>query len=101
MPSRLLGRLLPFVGIERGLADERMRSAVRIVVERHPELDGDGPGWFGGGLQGDTRGRYQAVGRMQEDGGRGFVVDVVTGHVLRELALRRTTDLPRDVSGLV
>lgn len=101
MPSRLLGRLFPFLGMERGIADERMRAAVRIVVERHPELDGDGRGWFGGGLQGDTRGRYQAVGRMEEGGGRGFVVDVVTGHVLRELALRRTTDLPRDVSGLV
>lgn len=101
MPSRLLGRLLPFVGIERGLADERMRTAVRLVEELHPELARDGSAWFGGGLQGDIRARYQAVGRMGESGGRGFVVDVVSGHVVRELILARTTDLPRDVSGLV
>jgi hypothetical protein len=100
VPSRLLGRIFPFVGLERGMADERMQAAVRVVVERHPELAGEGAAWFGGRLEGDTRGRYQAVGRM-DAGGRGFVVDVVTGHVVRELALGRTTDLPRDIGRLV
>jgi hypothetical protein len=98
-------RLLPFLRVEREMADERMQAAVAAVCARHPHLAETEVAWFGHRLQGDAGGRYHALGFLPDpdrglDEGRGFLVDVVAGHVLRELPLDRRRDLPADVSAL-
>ena len=98
-------RILPFLRMERDLADERMDRAVAAVRVRHPQLAEIEVRWFGQRLQGDAGGRYHALGFLSDEErrlheGRGFVVDVVAGHVLRELPLERRSDLPNDISAL-
>lgn len=98
-------RLLPFLRVERQIADERMQRAVAAVCARHPGLAEIEVAWFGQKLQGDTGGRYHALGYLADpdaglEDGRGFVVDVVAGHVMREVVLVRRRDLPADVSAL-
>ena len=98
-------RLLPFLRVERQMADERMQSAVAAVCARHPGLAEIDVAWFGQRLQGDNRGRYHALGYLADPDaglheGRAFVVDVVAGHVLRELPLEHRRDLPSDLSAL-
>jgi hypothetical protein len=100
-----VSRLLPFLKVERQMADERMGRAVAAVCARHPRLAEIEVAWFGHRLQGDTGGRYHALGFLADpdrglEDGRGFVVDVVTGHVLRELPLERRGDLPADITAL-
>jgi len=87
------------------MADERMDAAVAAVTARHPGLAEIDVAWFGQRLQGDNRGRYNALGYLADpdaglDEGRAFVVDVVAGHVMRELPLERRRDLPGDISVL-
>jgi hypothetical protein len=98
-------RLLPFLKVERELVDERMQRAVAAVHARHPGLQEIEVRWFGHRLQGDAGGRYHALGFMSDDErgldeGRGFIVDVVAGHVMRELPIARRSDLPHDISAL-
>ena len=98
-------RLLPFLRVEKELADERMQAAVAAVCARHPRLAELQVAWFGQRLQGDNSGRYHAIGFLGDpdaglEDGRGFVVDVVAGHVMRELPLERRRDLPSDISAL-
>jgi hypothetical protein len=98
-------RLLPFLRVEKQIADERMQAAVAAVCARHPRLAEIDVAWFGHRLQGDNRGRYHALGYVADpdaglDEGRGFVIDVVAGHVMRELPLERRRDLPSDISAL-
>jgi hypothetical protein len=98
-------RLLPFLRVERQMADERMQTAVAAVCARHPRLAEMEVAWFGHKLQGETSGRYHALGYLADpdaglEEGRGFVVDVVAGHVMREVPLERRRDLPLDVSAL-
>jgi hypothetical protein len=98
-------RLLPFLRVERQMADERMQKAVAAVCARHPRLAEMEVAWFGHKLQGETSGRYHALGYLADpdaglEEGRGFVVDVVAGHVMREVPLERRRDLPLDVSAL-
>lgn len=98
-------RLLPFLKVEREMADERMQKAVAAVCARHQGLAEMDVAWFGRKLQGDSSGRYHAVGYVAHpvaglEEGRGFVVDVVAGHVLREVPLERRSDLPSDISAL-
>jgi hypothetical protein len=98
-------RLLPFLKVERQLADERMERAVAAVQARHPRLAEIEVAWFGHRLQGDSGGRYHALGYTSDeerglDEGRGFIVDVIAGHVMRELPLERRGDLPHDISAL-
>lgn len=98
-------RLLPFLKVERQLADERMERAVAAVHARHPPLAEIDVRWFGHRLQGDAGGRYHALGYLADpdrglDDGRGFVVDVVAGHVMREWPLARRSDLPNDIAAL-
>jgi hypothetical protein len=98
-------RLLPFLRVEKQLADERMQAAVAAVCARHPRLAELEVAWFGQRLQGDNRGRYHALGYLADpdaglEEGRGFVVDVIAGHVMRELPLERRRDLPADISAL-
>ena len=87
------------------MADERMQKAVAAVCARHRCLAEMEVAWFGHKLQGETSGRYHALGYLADpdaglEEGRGFVVDVVAGHVMREVPLERRRDLPLDVSAL-
>ncbi|HYX87711.1 MAG TPA: hypothetical protein VE777_22280 [Gaiellales bacterium] len=100
-----VSRLFPFARIEREMADARIRAAVDAVHARHPELAEVDIAWFGQRLGGDTRGRYHAVGFLADadaglEEGRGFVVDVLSGHVLLEAPLERRRDLPAHISAL-
>ena|SRR5712691_5548220 len=106
MPERRgVSRLFPFTRVEREMADDRMRAAVEAVCARHPELEGRRIDWLAQRLAGDQRGRYHALGYLADpeqglDPGRAFVVDVVSGHVIRELPLERSRDLPADLGAL-
>jgi hypothetical protein len=98
-------RLLPFLKVEREMADERMHRGVAAVCARHPRLAEIDVAWFGQKLAGDAGGRYHALGYLSDperglEDGRAFVVDVVAGHVLRELPLERRRDLPADITAL-
>jgi len=82
-----------------------MQAAVSAVCARHPRLAEIDVAWLGHRLQGDNRGRYHALGYLADpagglDEGRAFVVDVLAGHVMRELPLERRRDLPSDISAL-
>ena len=98
-------RFLPFLRAEQEMADARMERAVATVCARHPDLAALDVSWFGNRLQGDSGGRYHALGFLADpdrgiETGRGFVVDVVAGHVMRELPLERRRDLPVDIGAL-
>ena len=98
-------RFLPFLRAEKEMADARMERAVATVCARHPDLAALEVSWFGNRLQGDSGGRYHALGFLSDadrglEQGRGFVVDVVAGHVMRELPLERRRDLPTDIGAL-
>jgi len=98
-------RLMPFRRVARRLEQERMQTAIAAVCARHPELAEKEPAWFGHKLQADNSRRYHALGYLADpdaglEDGRGFVVDVVAGHVMRELPLERRRDLPLDISAL-
>jgi hypothetical protein len=101
-PVRVLN---PFGRIERRMNDERIAAAVAAVEAAEPGLQDRGPAWFGGGLEGDTRLRYMAVGFTADpdrglEEGRAYVVDVRTGHVLVRRPLERRADLPRSITAL-
>jgi hypothetical protein len=98
-------RFLPFLRAEQEMADARMERAVAAVCARHPDLAEVEVSWFGNRLQGDSGGRYHALGYLSDperglEDGRGFVVDVVAGHVMREWPLERRRDLPTDIGAL-
>jgi hypothetical protein len=95
----------PFGRVERRMNDDRMAAAVAAVEAAEPRLHELEPAWFGGGLDGDIRLRYMAVGYTADpdrglDEGRAFVVDVRTGHVLMRRPLERRADLPRSITAL-
>jgi hypothetical protein len=98
--------LNPFSRIERSMADDRLAGAVAVVESLRPDLCDRGVEWFGGGLDGDTRARYVAVGftpapDLGLDEGRAFVVDVRTGHVIWQRPLSSRRELPRNIAVLV
>jgi hypothetical protein len=98
-------RLLPFLRAEQDMAEARMEQAVAAVCGRHPGLAEVEVAWFGNRLQGDSGGRYHALGFLADpdqgiEEGRGFVVDVVAGHVMREWPLERRRDLPTHIGAL-
>ena len=98
-------RIVPFLRVEQEMAADRMERAVAVVCGRHPRLAEIEVAWFGNKLQGDSSGRYHALGFLSDPGngleeGRGFVVDVVGGHIMRELPLERRRDLPTDIGAL-
>src|SRR5437867_873328 len=88
-----------------GPTEDAAMRRFAAVCARHPRLAEVDVRWFGHRLQGDNRGRYHALGYVADpdaglEEGRGFVVDVVAGHVMRELPLERRRDLPTDISAL-
>jgi hypothetical protein len=97
--------MFPLARVEREMADARLGVAVEAVCARHPQLAEAEIDWFGHRLAGDSRGRYHALGFLADPEaglgeGRGFVVDAVSRHVIREMPIERRRDLPVDVSAL-
>ena len=86
-------RIVPFLRVEQEMAADRMERAVAVVCGRHPRLAEIEVAWFGNKLQGDSSGRYHALGFLSDP-------DVVGGHVMRELPLKRRRDLPTDIGAL-
>jgi hypothetical protein len=102
---RAVRLLNPLGGVERRMHDERIAAAVAAVEAAEPGLHELEPAWFGGGLDGDTRLRYMAVGYTADpergiEEGRAYVVDVRSGHVLARRPLERRADLPRSITAL-
>jgi hypothetical protein len=102
---RSVRMLNPFARVEKRLADERMVAAIAAVEVLVPELRERAPRWFGGGLEGDIRARYMAVGftASPDDGleeGRAFVVDIRSGHVIWQRTIERRAELPHSVTAL-
>ena len=102
---RSLKLLNPFARVEKRMADDRLAGAIAIVESADPKLHGCEPGWFGGGLEGDVRARYVAVGYTSApdrglDEGRAYVVDIRTGHVIWQRAIERRAELARSIAAL-
>lgn len=100
-PSRrALSALNPvrrFVEMEAAIADdEKVTTAIAVVRRERPGLPEDDAEWYGWGLPGEPRGRYAAVGFD----GRGFVVDVRSGHILWERPIESRKQLPRTVADM-
>jgi hypothetical protein len=107
MPTRRrpLRILHPFSPVEQGMADERMAIAIAVVEGLDPTLHDRGPVWFGGGLDGDVRLRYTAIGFTADpdrglEEGRAYVVDVRSGHVIWQRPIADRRDLPRNITAL-
>ena len=102
---RTVRLLNPFGRVEKRMDAERLAAAVAVVEALEPQLKEVAPAWFGGGLEGDVRQRYMAVGftAAPEAGlaeGRAYVVDVRSGHVIWQRAIEHRADLPRSVAAL-
>ena len=79
-----------------GMGEDIVDRAVEAVRARRPDVPEARAEWFGWALAVEPRGRYAAVGFP----GRGFVVDVVTGHVLWEGPVADRRELPRSLSDI-
>jgi len=101
-PAKLLN---PFGRVQKQLDDDRLAAAIAVVEGLDPALAELAPTWFGGGLEGDVRLRYMAVGftAAPDSGiaeGRAFIVDVRSGHVIWQRAIEHRSELPRSVTAL-
>jgi hypothetical protein len=101
-PIKLLN---PFGRVQKGMDDARLAAAIAVVKAHDPELADRTPVWFGGPLEGDVRQRYMAVGFVAAadsglDGGRAYVVDVRSGHVIWRRPIDHRADLPRSLTAL-
>jgi hypothetical protein len=94
---RSLNPLRSFSVLHRaGEAQNAVDKAVEAVRRRRPDTPAERSAWFGWALAVEPRNRYVAVGFD----GRGYVVDVVTGHILWERAIAGRGDLPRSLANL-
>ena len=107
MPTRRrpLRILHPFSPVEKGMADERMVTAIAVVEGLDPTLHERGPRWFGDTLDGDVRRRYMAIGFIAApdrglEQGRAYVVDVRSGHLIWQRPIADRRDLPRSITAL-
>jgi hypothetical protein len=104
--KRRPGKLLnPFGRVQKQMDADRLASAIAVVEALDPGLAEVAPTWFGGGLEGDVRLRYMAVGftAAPDAGiaeGRAFVVDVRSGHVIWQRAIEHRSELPRSITAL-
>lgn len=95
--KRTLNALNPLRGFaEMGAvsADTRVATAIDVARAQRPALSQDDAEWFGWGLPDEPRHRYAAVGCQD----RGFVVDVVSGHIIWEGPIEARRGLPRSIS---
>ena len=100
-------RLNPFGALtDKGLPDERVMRAIAVVGAYREHLQDDRIPWFGWPLKDDVQERYVAVGFLASDElelpeSRGYVADVVSGHLIWERGIEGARDLPRRVADLV
>ena len=84
--------------------NQRIEAAAGIVAGDGDDLPPAGAGWFGWLPSDAAGGRYMLVGFVAGEGalgdGRGYLVDVVSGHVLWRSRLHRRSDLPRSMSAI-
>jgi hypothetical protein len=97
--------LNPFGRVQKRMDDDRLAAAIAVVEASEPGLKEAAPAWFGGGLEGDVRLRYVAIGYTAAPDagrteGRAYVVDVRSGHIIWKRAIERRADLPRSVTAL-
>ncbi len=81
-------------------------DAIRVVGAYRMALRDERIAWFGWALRGDAQERYVAVGFERDaelglDQGRGFVVDIVSEHLVWEHGIEEARDLPRSVADFV
>ncbi|MGZ4480788.1 MAG: hypothetical protein ACXVY5_01165 [Gaiellales bacterium] len=86
--------------------NERLVDAIRVVGAYRVPLRDERISWFGWALRGDAQERYLAVGcepdaELGLEQGRGFVVDVVSEHLVWEHEISGARDLPRSVADFV
>jgi hypothetical protein len=91
---RALNPLRGFVEMGAGASDTRVATAIGVARGQRPALSQDDADWFGWGLPDEPRHRYAAVGCQD----RGFVVDVVSGHVIWEGPIEGRRGLPRSIA---
>ncbi len=77
-------------------SQDGVRRACDVVRDARPDAPAPGGEWFGWVLPEGGNRRYAAVGFGQ----RGFVVDVVSGHILWEGAIAGRRELPRSMAEL-
>jgi hypothetical protein len=95
--SRTLRALNPIRAFTMSAEDDRVQKAIDIARRDREGLPEDGSDWFGWPLPDEPRHRYVAVGIET----RGFVVDVVSGHVIWESAIDGPRRLPRSIADTV
>jgi hypothetical protein len=94
---KLLNPLRGFAEMEAAVAaDERVATAIAVARRERPGVPEDDAQWYGWGLPDEPGRRYAAVGFD----GRGFVVDVVSGHILWERPIDDRRQLPRSVADM-
>jgi hypothetical protein len=100
-------RLNPFGSlVDKTLPDQRVLRAITIVGAYREHLQDDRIPWFGWPLKDDVQERYVAVGFLADEElelaeSRGYVADVVSGHLIWERGITNERDLPRRVADLV
>ena len=92
----------PFSRLAAGpTAEQRIGQAALIAAGDLAAADGE---WFGWPPSDTGAGRYMLVGFLAGEGdhrhGRGYLVDVVSGHVLWQRELNARSDLPRTMAAV-
>ncbi len=108
-PGRLRSpiRLNPFGALtDRAAPDQRVLRAIAVVGSYRERLQDDRIPWFGWPLKDDVQERYVAVGFVEDERlgleqARGFVADIVSGHLIWERRIDGPRDVPRRVADLV
>lgn len=80
-----------------------MKDAIKVVHAYRVQYRDERIAWFGWPLRDDVAERYWALGFTEDDEvgldeARGFVVDVVSGHVVWESKIEEPRDLPRNIA---
>jgi hypothetical protein len=95
--SRTLRALNPIRAFTMSVEDDRVKKGIAVARRDRPDLPEDDSEWFGWPLPDEPRHRYVAVGIET----RGFVVDVVSGHIIWESAIDGPRRLPRSIADTV
>ena len=92
--SRTLRALNPIRAFTLSAEDDRVQKAIDVALRDRQGLPEQRSEWFGWPLPDEPRHRYVAVGIDT----RGFVVDVVSGHIIWESAIDGPRRLPRSIA---
>jgi hypothetical protein len=92
--SRTLRALNPIRAFTMAAEDSRIQKAIDIARRDREGLPEDDSEWFGWPLPDEPRHRYVAVGVDTH----GFVVDVVSGHIMWQSTIDGPRRLPRSIA---